>query len=128
MADNYTQYGKHFRSLCDSLIEDPLCIGHYEYDIPWIVLHLLLELSKNPVGALAANTNRGRLLIDGPSDTDLLELHAHTEDDRIKNELIASLIRLNIPPDEGIGSHGIDLHGNDSELSVSLAIFATISN
>lgn len=118
MADNYTKYGEHFRELCDSLIEDPLCVGHYEYDISWILLHLLLELSKNPVGALAANKNRSRLLSIGPGgDDDGQEVQ--NEKDRIMNDLISSLIRQNIPVDEGLGTRGIDPHNDDSDLSVS---------
>lgn len=124
MADNYTKYGQHFRALCDNLIDDPLCVGHYEYDIPWIVLHLLLELSKNPVGALVANRNRSRLLADSTGDEDnRQEVHAQSEKDRIMNDLITSLIRHNIPIDEGIGSHGIGPHDNGSDLSVSFGIY-----
>lgn len=121
MADNYTKYGERFRELCDSLIDDPLCVDHYEYDIPWILLHLLLELSKNPVGALAANKNRIRLLgNEADYDDDGQEVHVQSEKDRIMNDLISSLIRQNIPIDEGIESHGNGLHDNDSDLSVSL--------
>lgn len=121
MADNYTKYGEHFRELCDRLIDDPLCAGHYEYDIPWILLHLLLETSKNPIGALAANKNRSRLLADGAGDEDdKQDVHVRSERDRIMNDLISSLIRQNISFDEGIGSQRDGLHDNDSELSVSL--------
>lgn len=121
MADNYTKYGEHFRELCDRLIDDPLCTGHYEYDISWILLHLLLETSKNPIGALAANKNRSRLLSDGAGhEDDQQDMHVQSERDRIMNDLISSLIRQNIPIDEGIGSQRDGPHDNDSELSVSL--------
>lgn len=122
MADNYTKYGECFRKLCDHLIEDPLCAGHYEYDIPWALLHLLLELSKNPVGALAANKNRSRMLCSDRIDDDGGQrlLHVQSEKDRIMNELISSMIRQNIPIDEGIGYHGIGATDNGSDLSVSV--------
>lgn len=123
MADNYTKYGEHFRAMCDILIDDPLCDGHYEYDIPWILLHLLLELSKNPVGALAANENRSRMLVDGAGDEDhRQEMRVQSEKDQIMNDLISSLIRQNIPIDEGIDSHGNGQRDNGSDLSVSLNI------
>lgn len=119
MADNFTTYGEHFRELCDTLIEDPLCANHYEYDIPWILLHFLLELSKNPVGALAANKNRSQLLENASDDNADDHPNERGEKEQIMNDLITSLLRQNIPIDEGIGAHGVRRHDDDSDLSVS---------
>lgn len=92
MADNYTQYGEYFVQLCHELIVDPLCLNHYEYDIQWSLLHLLLELSRNPVTALA--TNKAKVIL--PNNREII----NESQDALDIHMASTLVRQDVPLNE----------------------------
>lgn len=108
LAANYAQYGERLKELCDTLTTDETCLEHYEIDIHWKILQLLLDISRNPVAALAENKDVIRLT-DTDAENDLMELEKRREREIKMNDLISSLVGQNI--------HDNDL--DDSELSVN---------
>lgn len=108
MAANYAQYGERLKELCETLIKDDMCREHYEIDIHWKILQLLLDLSRNPVAALAENKDSIRLT-DADAEIDLMELQRRRERETKMSDLIKSLVGQNIQ----------DADLDDSELSVS---------
>lgn len=110
MASNYTNYANRFKDLCQSFITEPLCIDHYETDVQWSVLQFLLEMSKNPVSALAENKNQIQLC-DLEEDE---EAERRNERERHMADMIHSLVLVNEP----VARAKYD----DSDLSVSSTI------
>lgn len=108
-ASNYTAFSERLTVLCNSFTSDPICDDHYETDIQWSVLQLLLELSKNPVTALIEHKHEIPL-VDRENDDDMKRRLEHEEK---MNDLIHSLIEVN---DE---RHDDALCDAESELSVS---------
>lgn len=109
MAANLTQYGERLKELCNTLINDEVCSEHYEIDIQWKILQLLLDLSRNPVAALAENKEAIRLTDNDP-EVDSIELRRQREHEMKMNELINSLVGQNI----------VKHDDDESELSVSI--------
>lgn len=108
-ASNYVAFADRLTELCNSFINDPICNEHYETDIQWSVLHLLLELSKNPVTALVEHKNEIPL-VDKENDDDVKR---RTEHEEKMNDLIHSLIEVNEE------HHARAKYDGESELSVS---------
>lgn len=117
MAANYTQYGEHLKKLCDEFVADPLCIDHYEYDIQWSILKLLLELSRNPVSALAENKGNIELSNErGDADNAL----NRQENDSLVKDLLSSLIASN-------NQLKHNTQANESDLSVSKFLLKSLN-
>lgn len=71
LAERFTQanhepFAQRLSELGDKLCKNPICAEHYETDIHWAVLHLLLEIARNPVAGLAQN-RRNIALFDVPA-------------------------------------------------------------
>lgn len=116
MANNYTRYGERLMELVQQFVIEPLCIEHYEFDVQWSILQFLLDVSTNPVTALAENKERIRTE-DSITGDDM----ANDQLTDTMNELLNSLMQNNI----SINSNPSDspLPADDkSDLSVSFYI------
>lgn len=109
MADNYTRFGERLKQQIQELINDPLCIDHYELDVQWSILQFLLDVSKNPVAALSENKETIRT-DDSITSDDTLSAQRNV----MMNDLVTSLMRHNI----STGASQIDTHADESDLSV----------
>lgn len=118
MADNYTQYGDRLKELVENLVTNPLLSNHYEYDIQWSILHFLLEVSKDPVRASAAQGKEQYQMHDNTSDSSLNENHSFG-----MNELMNSLMQYNIPV---AAKESSIVTADESDLSVRFCLFVTI--
>lgn len=87
MAANRSHFSKVLTELVDSLINDPLCLAHHEIDIHWSILQFLLDISKDPVGALP----KGEYEMPPINDTADVE----SLNDSMMDELMASLAACN---------------------------------
>lgn len=104
MAENRSSYGNMLENMVDSLISDPICLTHYELDIHWSLLSLLLEISKDPIGTLAKGDREVQFVDDS-------DVESSTE--RVSDDLLSSLTQCNIQAPR------FHLAGYKSELSVS---------
>lgn len=109
-TSNYAKYADRLKELCNTFIADPVCVEHYETDVQWSVLQLLLDLSKNPVSSVSQKKNHIKF---DSSDGDE-QLEEQIERDRIMQDLISSLIDVNeeaqvVPGDEDSLSVGFCL-------------------
>lgn len=114
MADNYADYGEKLKELVQEFVTHPLCINHFELDVQWSLINFLLDVSKNPVAALAENKNSIKL--------EDLNVEDEIEPDRRRSfamhELVNSLIQNNIPIVRD-GATKPKATDDDSDLSVS---------
>lgn len=114
MADNYTRYGERLKELVNKFVNDPLCTNHYELDVQWSVLQFLLDVSKNPVAALAEN--KEKIQIEDPiSDDDA----ANVQQDEMIDDLMHSLLQTNITPEVTAPEKKLKSSADESDLSVS---------
>lgn len=113
MANNYTRYGERLMELVQQFVTEPLCTEHYELDVQWSILQFLLDVSTNPVAALAENKEAIRT-----EDSINGEDGANDQLSDTMNELLNSLMQHNI----SVNSNQSDspLHADKSDLSVSL--------
>lgn len=112
MANNYTRYGERLMELVQQFVTEPLCIQHYELDVQWVILQFLLDISKNPVTALAENKEKIR--IEDSINGDDMALPNQLSD--TMNDLLNSLRQHNI----SVNQSDSLLHADTSDLSVSL--------
>lgn len=116
MANNYTRYGERLMELVQQFVTEPLCTEHYELDVQWSILQFLLDVSKNPVAALAANKEKIRTE-DSINGEDM----ANDQLTDTMNDLMNSLMQHNIT--DNSEQSGSKLHADDSDLSVSFNAF-----
>lgn len=109
---NYPRYADRLKEMCNNLITDPLCTEHYETDVQWSILHFLLEMSKNPVTALAKN--KDKIALEDVEDDD--EANQRTERERCMADMINSLILIN-------ENANIPIQYEESDLSVRFFSF-----
>lgn len=117
MAKNYTRYAERLQQLVQQFVTEPLCTEHYELDVQWSILQFLLDVSTNPVAALAENKEKIRTE-DSINGGDM----ANDQQNDAMNDLLNSLMQQNISVNSNRGSDS-PLHADKSDLSVSLNEF-----
>lgn len=100
---NYKIYSDYLASLCEQIIHHPLCVQHYEVDVQWSLLELLLTLAYNPVVALCKNKDK--------IDLSLGKSRESTEDHDVN--YWRNILKKDFVPLKTSGT-------SDSELSVSV--------
>lgn len=108
MAANRSHYSHILTELVDTLTNDPMCLAHREIDIHWSIMQFLLDISKDPVGALPKGDQQMSAINDTAADVESLN-------DTMMDELMMSLVACNAPPAETPKTRV----SSDSELSVS---------
>lgn len=118
MANNYTRYGERLKELVQQFVTEPLCTEHYELDVQWSILQFLLDISTNPVAALAENKEKIRTedSINGEDSSNGDQLND------TMNDLLNSLMQHNISVNSNQSNS--PLHPDKSDLSVSLNEFS----
>lgn len=116
MADNYTQHGEKLKELVKDFVSNPLCTNHYELDVQWSIIQLLLGVSKNPVAALSENKNSIKLTDLEVDDNDVAP---NRRQSIAMHELLNSLMQHNISAVCEEVSKSIVTDDDDTDLSVS---------
>lgn len=116
MADNYTQHGEKLKELVNEFVTNPLCTNHYELDVQWSIIQLLLGVSKNPVAALSKNKNSIKLADLEIEDSDFTP---NRRQSLAMHELVNSLMQHNISTVREEASKSVVTEDDDTDLSVS---------
>lgn len=91
-VENLNKHADYLERLYHHLVQHPVCLNHYEFDIHWSLLDFLLSLAQNPIKILKSDPEK--VNVNAPIPTDDSPSEDNGEFDSLKSSLRDDFIPL----------------------------------